>query len=176
LTLLTLLLTLTPPTHASDKSSSSTTVGILIPDWSVTIPSYASTAASVTAINALETTYLVSCLASAPTSLCHIEHPWTIIQGETTASLTGVYTAWSSGSDAVTATRDLACSFTSRTESVSCTLSYKATGTFDGSSYATSTSTKGKFATDQVEYDQLLVTGGVESFTKPQATKTPGVA
>ncbi|PWY69092.1 hypothetical protein BO70DRAFT_365903 [Aspergillus heteromorphus CBS 117.55] len=173
LPLLTLLTTLTTLTTAT---TTSTIVGVLIPDWSVTIPSYTSTGATVVSINALETTYKVSCLSGAATSLCHIDHPWTMIQGETTASFTGVYTAWSSGSDAVTATRDWACSFTSLTESVSCSLSYQATGTYDGSTYATSTSTKAKFATDKVQYDELLVTGGVNSFTAPAATETPGVA
>lgn len=172
-----LLLTAATAFSGTFAAKSTTTIGFLGPQWQVTIPEYTSTAASVAGINAVATTYAVSCLDGAPTSDCHIDHPWTLIQGSTTFSFTGVYTAWSTGKvNAVTVTRKIKCSFTSQTESVSCSLSYQATGTVDGTSYSTATSAKSKFATNAVTYYALTVTGGLASFTAPQATKTPGAA
>ncbi|KAH8692023.1 hypothetical protein BGW36DRAFT_386840 [Talaromyces proteolyticus] len=156
-----------------------TVVGFIDVDIpSVTIPSYTSEAASVTGINADATTYEISCLANAPTTLCQIKDPWTLIQGTSSFSFTGVYTGWISGDvNGVTATRDMTCSFTSISESVSCSFSYKATGTTDGQSYSTSTSISGTYPPDSVTYIALTVTGGLDSFTAPQATETPkGVA
>lgn len=158
-------------------AQSTTTIGFFAPAIpSITIPYYTSTGASVAGINAVATTYDVSCLAGAPTSDCHIDTPWTFIQGPTTFSMTGVYTGWSSGSDAVTATRNIKCSFTSLTESASCSISYRATGTSYGVSYSTATSGALSVATNSIMYDALLVTGGLSSFTAPQATQTPGMA
>ncbi|KAJ5545477.1 hypothetical protein N7535_006137 [Penicillium sp. DV-2018c] len=160
-------------------AETTTTVGFFGADFAdITIPSYASVAASVTGINALATTYVVKCLKNAPKSDCHIEDPWTIIQGQNTMSFTGVYTAWSTGDvNAVTATRDIKCSFTSFTESASCSISYQMTGTVNGMSTSTSTSTSTKTVpTDSITYYELAVTGGVESFTATEATHTPSGA
>lgn len=158
-----------------------TTVGYFGADWtSITIPKYKSTAASVAGINAVETTYAVSCLKDAPKSDCHIDEPWTLIQGSETYSFTGVYTAWETGKDdkdkGVTVTRDIQCSFTSYSESAGCSISYQATGKVDGTSYSTGTSSSSTFKTDQVDYYQMPVTGGLSSFTAPQATETPDAA
>jgi len=158
-------------------SQSTTTVGYFEPDWDITIPRYRSTAASVAGINALATTYEVSCLDGAPSTDCSIDSPWTIIQGPETLSLTGVYTAWVSGGvNGVTVTRSYDCSFTSYSVSASCSLSYQATGTTNGVSYSTSTSDSASYPTDSVSYYRLTVTGGLASFTAPAATSTPGGA
>jgi hypothetical protein len=156
--------------------STTTTVGFFGAPFDITIPLYTSTGASVAGINAVATTYAVSCLDGAPKSDCHIDHPWTIIQGPTTFSLTGVYTAWSTGKNAVTVTRSEKCSFTHYTESASCSVSYRATGTAQGTSYSTATSGASSFAAKSITYYQLPVTGGLSSFTAPQATQTPGAA
>ncbi|KAJ5139322.1 uncharacterized protein N7515_004170 [Penicillium bovifimosum] len=160
-------------------AETTTTIGFLGADFvDITIPSYTSIAASITGINALATTYVVKCLKDAPKSDCHIEDPWTIIQGQNTMSLTGVYTAWSTGDvNAVTATRDIQCSFTAISESVSCSISYQMTGTVNGMSTSTSTSTSTKtIPTDKITYYGLAVTGGIESFTATEATHTPSGA
>jgi hypothetical protein len=157
--------------------SSSTTKGIVYPDWSVTIPRYESTAASVAGINALATTYEVKCLDGANTLSCNIKTPWTIIQGPATASFTGVYTADVTGKNGVTVTREWKCELKSYTESASCTMSYRASGTVDGTGYSTSTSSSNKnMPTNQLTSAGILVTGGIASFTASQATQTPSGA
>lgn len=157
--------------------SSSTTVGIVYPDWTILIPRYESTAASVAGINALATTYQIKCMDGADKSLCDIKTPWTIIQGPATASFTGVYTADASGKDGITVTREWKCDLKSYTESASCTVSYSASGTVDGTGYSTSTTTSNKnMPTDQLTTGGILVTGGIASFTAPQATQTPSGA
>ncbi|PIG88180.1 hypothetical protein AARAC_007246 [Aspergillus arachidicola] len=117
-----------------------------------------------------------ACTKDAPKSLCQIDKPWTMIQAQDSWSLTGVYTAWSSGKDAVTATQDYSCTFTHWSESASCALTVKATGTLEGGKWSSDASTKVSVASNKVTTWGLLVTGGVESFTMPQATQTPGAA
>ncbi|KAH8431849.1 uncharacterized protein LDX57_009500 [Aspergillus melleus] len=159
-----------------------TTIPYFAADWtSIEIPRYTSTAASVAGINAVATTYAVDCLKDAPTSDCHIDKPWTLIQGSETYSFTGVYTAWETGKgkdkdDGVTVTREMQCSFTSFSESASCSMSYEATGTMSGTAYSTGTTSSSSFSTDQVGYYAMKVTGGLSSFTAPQATETPDAA
>ncbi|KAJ5377716.1 uncharacterized protein N7496_005125 [Penicillium cataractarum] len=157
--------------------SSSTTVGIVYPDWTILIPRYESTAASVAGINALATTYQIKCMDGADKLDCDIKTPWTIIQGPATASFTGVYTADASGKDGITVTREWKCDLKSYTESASCTVSYSASGTVDGTEYSTSTTTSNKnMPTDQLTTAGILVTGGIASFTASQATQTPSGA
>lgn len=157
-----------------------TTVSCFYPEWTgITIPMYKSTAASVAGINAVATTYAVQCLEDAPTFDCKIDKPWTLIQGSTTFSFTGVYTAWQTGKekdDGVTVNRNIQCSFTRTIESASCSFSYEATGKLSGTSYSTGTKMSSSFPTDKVGYYGMAVTGGLSSFTAPQATETPGAA
>ncbi|KAJ5692203.1 hypothetical protein N7462_001626 [Penicillium macrosclerotiorum] len=157
--------------------SSTTTVGLVIPGWDFTVPYYTSTAGSVSAVDALATTYLISCLKDAPTTLCDIKDPWTLIQGPATVSYTGVYTGWISGSDGVTATEEWNCKLKSYTLSASCEVSYKATGTSYGSSYSTSfTASSSNLPTKSLSIGGMLITGGLSSLTQPAATKTPDAA
>lgn len=149
------------------------------PGFDVTIPAYASTAASIAGTNAIATTYHVSCLDGADEDKCHIETPWTLIQGDNTMSFTGVYTAshWLNDGSAVTVTRELECSFTHSSESASCSFSYQATGSNDGVKYAVSTSAStSSFPPKSIHWAEMEVTGGVASLTAPQATQTPGAA
>ncbi|KJK62059.1 hypothetical protein P875_00086412 [Aspergillus parasiticus SU-1] len=173
--LLTLALTTPTLIHAKDTATT-TTAPYFGADVSIWQPTYSGTAGSVAGINAKETTYHISCTKDAPKSLCQIDKPWTMIQAQDSWSLTGVYTAWSSGKDAVTATQDYSCTFTHWSESASCALTVKATGTLEGGKWSSDASTKVSVASDKVTTWGLLVTGGVESFTMPQATQTPGAA
>ncbi|KAF7595824.1 hypothetical protein BBP40_004636 [Aspergillus hancockii] len=166
---------LSAKSSTADKTTT-TTVPFFEGDIQIDLPTYSGTAASVAGINAIATTYAISCEKDAPKSLCQIDKPWTMIQGEETFSLTGVYTAWSSGSNAVTVTRDTHCSFKHSSESASCSMSLTATGSWGGSSWSSSASTATSIASDKVKVAGLKVTGGLESFTNPQATETPGVA
>ncbi|KAE8141032.1 hypothetical protein BDV38DRAFT_219230 [Aspergillus pseudotamarii] len=172
----TALLTLAATALVVAKDETTTTAPYFGPEVSFWQPTYSGTAGSVAGINAKETTYHISCTKDAPKSLCQIDKPWTMIQAQESWSLTGVYTAWSSEKDAVTATQDYSCTFKHWSESASCALTVKATGTWGGGSWSSSTSTKVSVASDKVTTWGLLVTGGVESFTMPQATQTPGAA
>jgi hypothetical protein len=171
--LLTLATALTGLVTADDKT---TTIGYFGGEVTLTQPTYSGTVGSVAGINAKATTYQINCSKGAPKSLCQIDKPWTMIQGEETFSLTGVYTAWSSKSDAVTATTQIACSFKHYSESASCSASIGVTGTQGGGAWSSSASTTTSIASDKVSWYGLEVTGGLESFTKPQATETPGAA
>ncbi|PYH82421.1 hypothetical protein BO82DRAFT_353673 [Aspergillus uvarum CBS 121591] len=163
---------------ADDKT---TTVGYYAPDWDVTLPSYGgwtSTAASVAGVNAKATTYHVGCLKDAPKTDCDIKHSWTIIQGPATVSVSGEYIASTSGKSTsydYTVTQSYQCSLKSWTESASCTMSVAVTGSFDGGSYSSSTSTHSTYGTTKT-FQELVVTGGVKSLTEPAATKTAGAA
>ncbi|KNG88193.1 hypothetical protein ANOM_004240 [Aspergillus nomiae NRRL 13137] len=170
---LLLALTSTALVLADDKATTAPFFGAEVSIWQ---PTYSGIAGSVAGINARETTYHISCTKDAPKSLCQIEKPWTMIQAQESWSLTGVYTAWSSEKDAVTATQDYSCTFKHWSESASCALTMQATGTMNGGSWSSSTSTKVSVASNKVTTYGLLVTGGVESFTMPQATQTPGAA
>ncbi|PYI29928.1 hypothetical protein BP00DRAFT_347515, partial [Aspergillus indologenus CBS 114.80] len=163
---------------ADDKT---TTVGIYSPDWDVTVPKYGgwtSTAASVAGVNSKATTYHLGCLKDAPKTDCDIKHSWTIIQGPSTVSVSGEYIASTSGKSTsydYTVTRTYECSLKSWSESASCTMSVAVKGTFDGGSYASSTSTHSTYGPTKT-FAELVVTGGVKSLTEPAATKTADAA
>jgi hypothetical protein len=142
---------------------------------SLSLHPWTSTAASVAGINAVATTYEIGCLSDAPKSDCEIATPWTMIQGPSTYSLTGVYTASGSGSvNAVTGTHNFDCTFAKATQSPSCSFSVKVTGTTAGVSYSTSTSTSTKnLPTESYTSYGIDVTAGTASFTASQATQTP---
>ncbi|KAG2002755.1 hypothetical protein GB937_009520 [Aspergillus fischeri] len=165
--------------HADDKT---TTIGYFIPSWSATLLSYGawtSTGASVAGINAAATTYNLGCLKDAPKTDCNIKNSWTIIQGPETVSVTGVYTASTSGKETsydVTVTQSYECKIRSRTESASCTMSVGMTGSVGGATIASSTSSSATYSPATSSYYELVVTAGVDKFTAPEATKTPGVA
>ncbi|KAH2009724.1 hypothetical protein KXV45_008194 [Aspergillus fumigatus] len=165
--------------YADDKT---TTVGYFIPSWSVTLLSYGvwtSTGASVAGINAAATTYHLGCLKDAPKTDCNIKNSWTIIQGPETVSATGVYTASTSGKETsydITVTESYECKIRSRTESASCTMSVGMTGSVGGAAITSSTSTSATYSPATSSYYELVVTAGVDKFTVPEATKTPGVA
>ncbi|EAU34250.1 predicted protein [Aspergillus terreus NIH2624] len=169
---------LSAATAVSADDAKTTTIGYFGADvFTVEIPRYDSTAASVAGINALATTYHIKCLDGAPKSDCQIATPWTMIQGESTFSLTGVYTYGTTATAAVTATRDINCAFSSYSVSASCSFSFAATGSWDATAYSTSTSSSTKnIPTESVTFYELEVTGGVDSFTAPAATKTPDAA
>ncbi|KAL4950887.1 hypothetical protein BDW69DRAFT_48931 [Aspergillus filifer] len=139
------------------------------------IPSYASTAASIVSVNALETTFAIACLDDAPTSICSIKDPWTMVQGISTFSLSAQYTAleWS---PPVTATLDYKCDYENYSESASCTYSMSYSGSESGVERTSSYSSAMSVPTDEATYYQLLVTGGVDKLSEPEATETPGAA
>lgn len=167
---------------AANADDSTTTIGYFGPSWDAAYVMYggrASTAASVAGINAVATTYHVGCLKDAPKTDCDIKNPWTIIQGPETVSVTAIYTASTSGKKEdydLTVTQSYQCSFKHYSESASCTMSVGITGTLGGGSFVSSTSSKASYATAASSYYDVVVTGGVKSFTAPAATKTPGAA
>ncbi|KAL4920918.1 hypothetical protein BDW62DRAFT_198370 [Aspergillus aurantiobrunneus] len=136
------------------------------------LPALTSTAASIVSINALETTYEVSCLESAPTETCSIADPWTIIQGISTYSVSGVYTAFDRAPPLTVTVQD-ECSFESWSASASCTYSATYAGSSDGAETSSSFSLETGVAEADVTYYRLMVTGGVEKMSEPEATETP---
>lgn len=139
---------------------------------------FTSSAASVAGINAAATTYEIKCLSGAASSECQIDdkHPWTLIQGPSTYNFEASFTLTS---DEITATytETAKCSFTSYSESASCSWSASITGSSSGGNLASSTSSStSNIPTASVTYWELEVTGGVASFTAPQATKTADAA
>ncbi|KAL3472531.1 hypothetical protein BJX99DRAFT_235315 [Aspergillus californicus] len=162
---------------AAADDASTTTAPYYGPSWTsadeITLPTYSGTAGSVVSVNALETTYAISCLDSAETSLCKIDDAWTMVQGISSYDLSGVYTAWD---DAVTVTRSEHCTFTNYTISASCSLSVSYSGSQSGAETSYSASTSDTFATDAYTWYGLEVTGGVEKLSEPEATETPGGA
>ncbi|OJZ85490.1 hypothetical protein ASPFODRAFT_34399 [Aspergillus luchuensis CBS 106.47] len=178
--LLAAALTLLGGAYADDDST--TVVGYFKPYWSVDLPEYGgwtSTGASVAGINAVKTTYKMSCLKDAPKTDCDMKDAYTIIQGPETVSVSQVYTASTSDKTTsfdVTVTLSYECSLKSWTESASCTMSAGFSGSDDGATYASSTSTKSTYENPTSRFYSLVVTGGVKSFTEPAATKTPDAA
>ncbi|KAJ5621008.1 hypothetical protein N7510_004992 [Penicillium lagena] len=139
---------------------------------------FTSTAASVAGINAVATTYEIKCLGGAPKSDCQIDakHPWTLIQGPATYNFAASFT-YTSDQTTATYAETAECSFTHYSESASCSWSASITGSSSDGNLASSTSwTTTNIPTDSISYWELEVTGGVASFTAPQATKTPDAA
>ncbi|KAL5335191.1 hypothetical protein BJX70DRAFT_375750 [Aspergillus crustosus] len=172
--LLPLALALATLSSAEDT----TTIGYFNADWddeNLAIPSYSGTAASVVAVNALETTLEIGCLDSAPTTLCSIDDAQTVIQGISTYSFSGVYTALAA-TPALTVTREMACSFSSYSLDAGCSFSLDISGSADGVEHTSSFSSETTFPTDSITYYELEVTGGVDKLEDPEATETPGGA
>ncbi|OKL56222.1 hypothetical protein UA08_08470 [Talaromyces atroroseus] len=169
---------------ARADDSSSTIVGYFSPPWSAGLLEYGgwtSTAASLAHINTAAATYHVGCVKDAPKTDCDYPSSWTIIQGPETVSVTGVYIASTSDKTTsydITVTQSYECSLKSSTESASCTMSAGMSGSMDGGTYASSTSSKATYTTAPIanSYYQLTVTAGLSSFTGPDATKAPGAA
>ncbi|CAG8081945.1 unnamed protein product [Penicillium salamii] len=147
-------------------------------DWASKLPYPTSTAASVVGITSHLTTYEISCMTGAPKSRCDIDTPWTLIQGSTTFSFTGKYTAATTGRvGTVTIDQEHKCSFTSTSQSASCSLEYEVTGSQSGTTYSTATSTSASnIPTSSVKYYKLPITAGVSKLTSAQTTSTTGGA
>jgi len=168
---------------AQAEDASSSILGYFSPSWddSQYHGGWTSTAASVAGINAEATTYHVGCVKDAPKTDCDYPTSWTIIQGPETVNFNGKYIATSSGKSAnydLTITESYECSLKSWTESASCTMSMSMGGSQNGGTYASSSSSKATYTTAPRSemYYSLTVTGGLDSFTAPAATKTPGAA
>lgn len=173
-----ILLPLALAALATADDASTTTAPYYGPSWTsgdvdIALPTYSGTAGSVVSVNALETTYAISCLDDAQTSLCQIDDPWTMVQGISTFDLSGVYTAWD---DAVTVTVSEQCTYTNYSISASCSFSVSYSGSQSGAETSSSASTSSTFATDAYTFYGLEVTGGVDKFSEPEATETPGAA
>ncbi|PYI00831.1 hypothetical protein BO78DRAFT_288166, partial [Aspergillus sclerotiicarbonarius CBS 121057] len=164
------------------KAESSTVIGLFSPAWDAELQKYGgwtSTGASVAGINAIKTTFEVGCLKDAPKTDCDMKHSYTVIQGPETVSVSQIYTASTSDASTsyeLTVTESYECSLKSYTESASCTMSIGMTGSADGATVASSTSAKSTYKTATSSYYSLVVTAGLNSFTAPAATETPGAA
>ncbi|KAL3456252.1 hypothetical protein BJX64DRAFT_271010 [Aspergillus heterothallicus] len=154
--------------------SSTTTMGYFQPDWDVAwnaMPSYHGTVGSVVSISSQDVTYAISCSDDAATSTCSIKHPWTMVAGPSTFTLTGVYTAYE-WQPPVTVSYDWDCKMTSYSESPSCSFSLSYTGSESGmeTSSEIKTSTSWDYTTGS-PYG-LLVTEGVDKISEAEAEAT----
>ncbi|KAL4804973.1 hypothetical protein BDV18DRAFT_141689 [Aspergillus unguis] len=177
--ILSLALGLSTLVAAADDKATTTTVAYFMPkvddDTGINVPYYSGTAASIVAVNALETTLAIGCLSDAPTSSCSIKDPQTMIQGISTWSWKGGYTQIANDAT-ITVELDYGCHYTSYSIDASCTYSVGMSGSYGGSSYKESTSTDMTYPTESVSSAGLLVTGGVEKLSEPEATETPSGA
>lgn len=167
-------------TQAKDSSSIK---GYFSPSWedSQYTGGWTSTAASVAGINADATTYHVGCVKDAPKTLCNYPTSWTIIQGPETVNFNARYIASSSGKSTsydFTITETYECSLKAWTESASCSMSVSIGGSQQGGTYASSSEATTTYTTAPQSdmYYKLTVTGGLDSFTAPEATKTADLA
>ncbi|KAJ5885027.1 hypothetical protein N7495_009537 [Penicillium taxi] len=163
----------------ADDKSSTEIVGYFSPSWDVGMLEYGgwtSTAASLASLNTKAATYHVGCSKDAPKTDCNMKNSYTIIQGPETVNVDMIYTASTSNKESsydLTVTESWDCSMKQSTLSLKCTMSIGVTGTQDGASYVSSTSTKKDYPTVTVatDYYQLTVTAGLAS-----ATQTAGAA
>jgi len=128
-------------------------------------------AASLINVNAVMTTYAIGCAPGAEQSACEIKNSATLVQGPSTWSLAGTYTAQTLG-ESVTVTVDEACSL-GGTTTASCSFSYDEQATLNGESTSTSSVVQTSYTADQITFAPLTVTAGVSKFYGPQATQTP---
>lgn len=129
-------------------------------------------AGSIVAANALATTVAIDCLSDA--SDCVLTKPVTFIEGPSTFSMDMALSTLSEGVEIwVTVKED--CEIMALT-SASCSNSVGITISADGESTSTHTAMQTTFASDEVFYQTLTITGGVSLLTMPQATETPTAA
>lgn len=124
----------------------------------VNIGAYSSTAARVVGVDKHATTYEIACLKGA--SKCALNHPATMIQGDTTFSISMEITVVTSGGTAH-ATAIESCSFTRVSESAVCTFGFDYSVSLDGQTVSTSTSSTQSIPSYSVTYHALTITDGV---------------
>ncbi|KAI9929728.1 hypothetical protein ASPWEDRAFT_28422 [Aspergillus wentii DTO 134E9] len=130
--------------------------------------------ASVVGANAIATTFAMQCKDNAPTSLCDLDDPVTITAGPSTMTFSAVYTTKTLGVNVkLTLMND--CDVTSST-AASCSGSAGIYGSTLGVSRSSSTTWKTSYSSDDIYYQPLTVTAGVDKLNAPQATQTPDAA
>jgi hypothetical protein len=135
-----------------------------------TQPPTAGVAGSIVGVNAVATTIAVACTSSNVD--CPVVNPWTVTQGASTFSMSAAWSTYSAGIE-VGFTIDENCKITSSTAGATCTASIGLEASYGGESSSTNTIEKPTFAADEITYQTLLITGGVEKFSQPSATQTP---
>jgi hypothetical protein len=151
--------------------SSTTTIDIV--EAGATEAPSAGIAGSIVSVNAISTIIAIQCTSS--NTDCPITSPWTITQGPSTFSMSVAFSTLSEGVE-VELTIDENCKITSSTAGASCTNSVGFELSLDGSKTSTNTIEKPTFTAGDLSYQKLLITAGVEKFSQPQATETPGAA
>ncbi|CAG8890938.1 unnamed protein product [Penicillium egyptiacum] len=135
-------------------------------DSGVNIGAYSSTAARVVGIDKYATTYEIACMEGA--AKCALNHPATMIQGDTTFSISLEVTVVTGGGTGK-ATAVESCSFTRVSESAVCTWSLAYTGIKDDLTVSESSSSTQTIPSHSVTYHPLTITDGVYAF-KANAT------
>lgn len=137
--------------------------------------SLTSVRASIVGADADATTYALDCLSGAPETECALNSPITITEGPSTFTMSAVYSTKTAGVNAkATLVQD--CEITSSTQGASCSVSVGVEVSTRGLSTSTGTSTITSFASDDIYYQPMTVTAGVEKLNAPQATEKSDVA
>ncbi|CAP99304.1 hypothetical protein E8E15_010215 [Penicillium rubens] len=135
-------------------------------DSGVNIGAYSSTAGRVVGIDKYATTYEIGCMEGA--DKCALNHPATMVQGDTTFSISMQVTVTTGGATGhLTAVES--CSFTRLSESAVCTWSLDYTAMQDDLTVSESTSGTQSVPSNLVTYHPLTVTDGIYAF-KANAT------
>ncbi|EKV09376.1 TonB box, conserved site [Penicillium digitatum] len=136
------------------------------------IGAYSSTAARLVGIDKYATTYEIACLSGA--AKCALHHPATLIQGDTTYSVSFEATLVTSGVTAH-ATAAESCSFTHVSESAVCSWSIAYTGMEDDVTVSDSTSSTQSIPASLVSYKPLAITDGVYALKADATASTTPV-
>ncbi|PWY92941.1 hypothetical protein BO70DRAFT_358072, partial [Aspergillus heteromorphus CBS 117.55] len=149
-----------------------TTLQIFNGGDSTTIP-IAGFSASIIAVDSTATTLAIDCGDSS--SSCALPSPITITEGPSTFTMSAVYATSTAGLDGtVTLIQD--CEITSSTQGASCSVSMAVEVTYEGVSSSTATSTVTSLDGDEIYYQAVTATAGVEKLSAPKATESAGGA
>ncbi|BDD57795.1 hypothetical protein MPDQ_005458 [Monascus purpureus] len=125
-----------------------------------TIPLTAIAASIVNVQNDL-TTLALDCKGGEPTAECELNDPVTITAGPSTFTLSAIYATKIQGINVkYTLVQD--CDITGSTQKAVCTVSARAEASSDGVKTATSTSAVTTWSSEDIYYEPLAITAGVE--------------
>ncbi|KAI9929533.1 hypothetical protein ASPWEDRAFT_41253 [Aspergillus wentii DTO 134E9] len=130
---------------------------------------------SVVNANADATTFAMQCKSDAPKASCQLQSAATITQGPSTFYMSGVYSLSAKNTQDIQ-TLIFDCVLTSSTKGGSCSTTVIDDIAISTKTLSTSTSSHFSFTSDQVHYQPLTVTAGVDKLNAPKATQADDVA
>ncbi|KAE8550599.1 hypothetical protein TMatcc_008642 [Talaromyces marneffei ATCC 18224] len=156
---------------ASSGSASSTHIP-LFGVGATTIP-ISGVAGSIVGADSTATTIALNCNNGTPCVLG--TNPITLTQGRSTW-VADIVTQASIEGRSATVTAAVACKIISSTQAATCTATVTIGVEAQGQSSALTITTTTSLASSQINYEQLLITAGVEKLNNPSAAQTPSGA